>query len=147
MKRLKLRLHHLLLRTFYVDGKRPTAWDDIQIEYINKLIDEHGITDFLETGTYQGNTSLYFWRRGLKIHTVEMNREYFNMCRKRFKGTDIEAVNMDSRLYLKQFLSRGVNKVIYYLDAHWEDCPLEDEIDQLLQQSSFLMYTNVLTST
>lgn len=122
-----------------MDGEKPSAWDDVQIEYVHRIIDELGIKNFLETGTFQGNTSLYFWRHGLKVYTVEISRESFLECVERFKGTDIEAVNMDSVEYLKEFLKRGREDTLYYLDAHWGHLPLRDELSLILKLPHFII--------
>lgn len=123
----------------FTNGEKPSAWDDIQIEYVKKLIDELGIKNFFETGTYKGNTSLYFWRRGLKVYTAEISKKFFNECVELFKGTNIEAVNVRSIQYLKQFLEKSIENTLFYLDAHWGDIPLKAELSELLKLDRFVI--------
>jgi hypothetical protein len=112
----------------------------IQLDYITRLIKEYDIRHFVETGTYEGQTSLYFHNQGMKVHTAESESKYFYDNSKRFQYTDIESFHGDSRDFLKDYVKRGLDDSIYYLDAHWvEPLPLSDEISILMKLKKFVI--------
>lgn len=118
----------------------PNSWDNVQIEYITKLINTLGIHHFVETGTYHGQTSLYWYNRRLRVHTVETNRAYFEIALKNFTGLDIESHYGDSRDYIRWIVNRKYDDALYYLDAHWDGIsPIGDELDIIIKQPKFLV--------
>jgi hypothetical protein len=124
----------------YAKLDTPSGWDAIQIEYVNKLIDKTGIVHLFETGTYLGVSSRYFHEKRLKVHTSEINPSYFESARNKLKGLDIEMCNIDSKEHLRWFLNRGLDNVLYYLDAHWDfACPLKEELNLILALPKFLI--------
>ena len=115
-------------------------WDYIQTTYTFRLLKEYRIRNFFETGTFEGNTSLFFNDLGFNVYTAENNHERVELCRKKFRGTDIELYEGDSVEYLRQFLTRDVSDVFYYLDAHerGDKIPLKQELQLLFTQPKFL---------
>ena len=132
----------------------PRDWDEVQIEYINNLIDKNGIKNFFETGTGRGHTSLYFYSRGLKVFTVEIDKKRFDNCLETFSGTDITAYNTNSAIAIKQYLMDDKHPdTLFYLDAHQPGghltgygVPLKDELNQLFTLSKFLLMIQVFHS-
>ncbi len=124
----------------YTNITTPSGWDDVQMEYVNKVIDSVGILHVFETGTYLGVGSKYFHNKRLSVHTVEINPSYFESALERLKGLNIEMFRGDSREYLRWFLNRGIDNVFYYLDAHWDfACPLKEELDYITALPKFLI--------
>jgi hypothetical protein len=98
---------------------------------------------FVETGTFEGATAELAASRFLKVHTVELSHEYWQIARERLGA--FPSVNLhegESSTVLKQ-IGAGLKsrKVIYWLDAHWCDigesagaetqCPLLAELDAI----------------
>lgn len=127
-------------------SKVPTGWDEIHIEYVNRLIKELGIKVFFESGTNRGQTSLYFYRQGLKVYTVDIDKPKYEANLKTFSGTTITSYNMPSKVAIKQYLENEHPETLFYLDAHQMGglltgygIPLRDELDLLMSQTKFLV--------
>lgn len=120
---------------------RPNAWDDIQIEYVNKLIKDYGVKRFFETGTLHGQTSLYFYVHGLDVYTVDNDKVSYMLSKENFTGTDIKLFFGDSRETLKDYIEQDLGKdTLFYLDAHWgKQCPLAGELEILDKEDKFIV--------
>jgi hypothetical protein len=120
---------------------RPSAWDDVQIEYINKMIAEYGIKRLFETGTFHGQTALYFRvMRGLDVYTVENAPSYHDVAFENLNGSGVMQMFGDSRTVLKNYISTGNSgDTLYYLDAHLgSNCPLKGELEILDATDKFV---------
>lgn len=120
---------------------RPNAWDDIQIEYVNKIIRDYGIKRFFETGTYHGQTSLYFCMNGLDVYTVENNQNSYLTAKEILAGSEIKLFYNDSRQVLKDYVEQDLDEdTLFYLDAHWGDnLPLTGELEILDKEDKFVV--------
>ena len=110
--------------------------EPIILNYPNKKIKfEH----FLETGTCKGETiqrmDMYF----KKLYTVEIKKQFYNLCLKENNSDKISFYLGDSVKTLPRMLKDvGNNTVVFFLDGHWscgttgkgsKDVPLLDEIE------------------
>lgn len=112
---------------------------DYQVEkQIDKLFKLFNIKCCLETGTYTGNTSIWFSNRVDDVYTVELTDKWYNFSRKKFMKQNISNINI-FRNHSVNFLKNNLfkikekySKIICYLDAHWEDdWPLNNEIIEI----------------
>jgi hypothetical protein len=107
---------------------------DIYIEKeILKLKEKYEIDTLIETGSYHGDTTLWFAKNFNKTITIEINEEKFNLTNKRLKDNKLKAIAYlgSSEKILNEILpTKGIgHDTIFYLDAHWyEYNPLIDEL-------------------
>lgn len=108
----------------------------IQAE-IRKIVNEFGIKTIIETGTYQGNTTLDFATMVKKVFTIEVNETYYNLNIKKFIGkSNIVTIRNSSPKGIEQIISGkyGIveKPILFYLDAHWGAYnPLLDEFEMI----------------
>lgn len=108
----------------------------IQAE-IKKLINDFGIKTIIETGTYQGDTTLDFATMVSKVFTIEVNQTYFNTNLKKFINKhNIKSIRGSSPPIIEQIIKGNFGAVdvpiLFYLDAHWHAYnPLLDELKMI----------------
>ena len=75
---------------------------------------------FVETGTYKGDTVQVALNYGFKnIHSIELNRELFEECAKRFIDQKIVKIwHGESQDNLKNILKTVNGQATFWLDAH-----------------------------
>lgn len=106
--------------------KRQQLFDDLV-----KRIDFDAV---VETGTYRGNTSEFFYHKtNSHIYTVEHHSRFYGFSKMRFfLKSKIHIFLMDSRDFLIKLSIRDIlsyKKIFFYLDAHWsDDLPLAEEV-------------------
>jgi hypothetical protein len=99
---------------------------------VDEIIQRCGISTFVETGTFVGDTTKYVASRhpDLKVFTCEVNPRWCALAQRLCEGLDnIEFFQCESPLFLEQL--RGTlesSRTLFWLDAHWGDSwPLFDE--------------------
>lgn len=115
---------------------------------------------FVETGTYEGETTFLAHQLFHKIYTIEIKEEYYTAVQKKFlalpgaKG-DVEFLLGDSRKKLTEIVPKIMDPAIFFLDGHWSggdtgksdvDCPLLEEcevINSLLLPESIVIIDDV----
>jgi hypothetical protein len=127
--------------------KPPFAWDANQIRYVEDLINYHGIKNFVETGTYKLQTSLYFKSRRLNVYTVEV--DYGNYIRNTPDAIryEINAYYGNSVAVLPHLLEKlGTAETLIFLDAHGHGNgnvgnhgPLSMELQEIFTHDKFLV--------
>ena len=90
----------------------------------------------VETGSYRGTTTAFFRDSGLPVYTVELKPQLYHYVRRRFRRDEsVEVALGDSRDYLDRLSKRGdvpKARVLFYLDAHWEDdLPVQEELEMI----------------
>lgn len=108
--------------------------------FVKHLAQEEGYADFVETGTYLGETTLWASDLFSRVYTVEIQEKFQSEAKLNCAGHD----------NIKFFLGRTEERIpdilkelngpaIFWLDAHagggWyadkDDCPLLDELRQI----------------
>lgn len=91
----------------------------------NFILDEarkNNIKVFVETGTYLGDTTNAVSDYFDKIFTFEISEELVNMAKNRFiNKSNIEIIQGDSGIELKNILPRINQKTCFWLDGHYSD--------------------------
>ena len=91
----------------------------INKDFISKLQKEYSIKYFVETGTYNGNTSLWASSIFKRVYTIEGYVSYYKRSVKKCSSkSNITLINGDSTKKLKKVLSELDNVAVCWLDAH-----------------------------
>jgi hypothetical protein len=106
----------------------------------------NGSTIFIETGTYQGDTTRWASNHFESVHTIERAESLYNLYNEEL--SQIKGVIPylgDSRDLLPDILHTTANqKSVFWLDGHWsggetagedDECPLLDELTCLSNRS------------
>lgn len=155
-KQIKNLLKNSMLFTFidlYRQNKELKIWKEKDYpipppqSYKQKVIKEYAkkynIKNFVETGTYLGQTvwsTRYFFK---KIYSIELAEELFKRAKERFtKFKNITILKGDSGVVLPEIL-RGINEsTIFWLDGHYsagetakgeKDTPILQELTSIFK--------------
>lgn len=91
----------------------------------------------VETGTFVGNTTVFFAELGVPVYTAEVKPRYHAFAEMRFRPMRdrVHVELADSRAFLRRLANDPAvpkDGVFFYLDAHWySDLPLAEEIDTI----------------
>ncbi len=107
-------------------------------ELLCRLREAHGLTTFVETGTYKGQTAVWASKTFDRVITVEGSEDlYREVTQKHGHVANIEFICGDSREKLAWIVTRLRGPAVFWLDAHWcggsaygqtAQCPILDEI-------------------
>ena len=123
--------------TFSGDINMDTPFNcDYQVEkQILHLINKFDIKCCIETGTYMGESTIWFSKHVNEVYSVEINDKYYNISLDKFTKNNITNINVfkdDSVNFLQNNIKNiksKYDKILCYLDAHWEEVfPLCNEI-------------------
>ena len=114
----------------------------INIDFLKSIKDYDNTYDnFIETGTYQGGTISSMIPYFKNLYTIEIKREFYLLCKKKYKKSKINFHLGDSSEVLKNILPTINGKSIIFLDGHWsagntgkgnKDCPLYEELENIV---------------
>ena len=106
--------------------------------FLNNLQDDYKkYPYFIETGTYNGDTTFAFEPLFNKVYTIEFSEKYHNQTKNNYHGNKIDFILGDSSIVFESLLPTITDNSIFFLDGHWsggetgkssKDCPLEEEI-------------------
>jgi hypothetical protein len=103
-----------------------------RLEAVRQIIYAAGMTRIVETGTFRGTTAEWFAQFGLPVETVETDERFFAFSKARLSKFSNVELHLDSSVsFLTRRLARANanDRVLFYLDAHWENSlPLREEL-------------------
>jgi hypothetical protein len=98
-----------------------------------------GIQDFIETGTFHGDTAAWAAGHFTRVTTIELSATYHTAAQARFGAQPgVRVVAGDSVTALGAMIPKLAAPAIFWLDAHWSgsdtagremECPVLSEID------------------
>jgi hypothetical protein len=107
-------------------------------ELIKALVSSFGIKNFVETGTYLGQTAIEAQQYFSKVFTIEYSKEVYEKTKINLEKYDnIQSIWGDSRVELNQLIPQLNEPSLFWLDAHWsggntygknDECPLIEEL-------------------
>ena len=96
------------------------------------------IDDFVETGTYRGDTAAWAAEHFARVATIELSPEYHAAATARFQTQpQVRVLLGDSGAMLRKVAAELPGSAIFWLDAHWSgldtagretECPLLAEL-------------------
>lgn len=99
-----------------------TAPANKRFNFILDLAKKYKIKNFIETGTYLGDTTNALADHFDKIYTFEITKELVDLAKKRFENKNhIEIIHGDSGAELQNILPKINSEVIFWLDGHYSD--------------------------
>lgn len=102
--------------------------------YFEKLKQDFQIDTAVETGTFQGSSTVVFSRLFEIVHTIELDKGLFDLAKTNLSPfSNVECHFGSSEKILRELLPSLTNRrVLFYLDAHWDSYwPLRDEIKEI----------------
>jgi hypothetical protein len=110
-------------------------------DFLNKLQEDYTKYNcFVETGTYNGETTFALEPYFNKLYTIEFSEKYYNNTKNKYHGDKINFILGDSSIVFQTLLPTISDKCIFFLDGHWssgdtgkseKDCPLVEEITHI----------------
>lgn len=100
-------------------------------------------SNFIETGTYMGETSIWASAYFKNVFTIEVNPELSSEAAMRAGGkTNIRFINGDSSVELGKTSEKLTGSCVYWLDGHWcggvskitAECPLMGELHAIKEK-------------
>lgn len=107
--------------------------DNHLFDKFKQLITDNDIDTVIETGTYHGVSTNAFASMGVKVETIESQVNYFTLAQQSLiKLPNVMQHLGDSPKVLRSILPKFKdNKVLIFLDAHWNGTPLIEELEEI----------------
>ena len=108
--------------------------------FVKSLVERHGYRQFVETGTYVGETTLWAANLFERVLTIEIAAEFQDQAKRLCQGrANVKFYLGRSDERLPEMLSELSSPAVFWLDAHagggWyadkDDCPLLGELRAL----------------
>ncbi len=109
-------------------------------ELVKRIVDYTPIKNFVETGTYKGDTVVWAANHFEKAYTIEIFPEFSKTASERpDAGKNIEFLVGNSKDVLPALTKKMQGSSFFWLDGHWctgaggkdEECPLIAELEAL----------------
>ena len=115
----------------------------ININYLGQLKEDYTkYPNFIETGTFAGDTIFAVEPYFENLYTIELSKELHQSTSLKYTGNKISFIQGDSSLKLLELLPNIQGKSIIYLDGHYscgvtargkKDCPLYEELESIMK--------------
>jgi hypothetical protein len=112
---------------------KPFNADTYLEEKFLEIKDKFSLDTVIETGTFQGATTIWFSSNFNKVYTVECNEKYYKDSGENISHlSNVVRKLEDSPDFLKNVLpSIDDKKTIIFLDAHWYTNPVLKELIEI----------------
>jgi hypothetical protein len=98
---------------------------------------------FVETGTFQGDTTHNVCSHFKKVYSIELNNDFANAAIQRFNSTPHVKIYQGDSSYIMPIVCKKLDApTFFWLDGHWsggdtargeKDCPLVEELEQIMK--------------
>jgi len=126
-------------------GCSGVAPHPIKMMVVESYLKRFSIDDFVETGTYLGDTLGYIAKSGVRCTSIELSRELYEAAQKRFIGyKNVRLVQGDSGHRIPELLKEINKPVLFWLDGHYSSgitasakthTPISAELQAILSHS------------
>jgi hypothetical protein len=103
--------------------------DKYALEELVNLVDKFQIKRIVETGTYKGWSTKVLCDLGLKIDSIEIDSNLYDMNKENLKSKNLTLHLGDSVEILENIISEGETNLLFFLDSHWYEFPLLQELE------------------
>lgn len=110
-------------------------------DLVVKIQRSFGISEFVETGTYMGETAIWASEIFRRVITVEQSRHYYEQLEvAHSRYPNVEFVFGHSGVDLDRLVRSLAGPAVFWLDGHWsggktygegDECPLLNEIESI----------------
>ena len=91
------------------------------------------IDTVVETGTYQGDTTIFLCEHFKTVYSIEVKQENYEYSLNKLKSLNLPAkliLDKSENVLKDLIIDNNIgNQSIFFLDAHWYECPLERELE------------------
>ncbi|MEN9446893.1 MAG: hypothetical protein RJA25_182 [Bacteroidota bacterium] len=120
-------------------------------ELVLNLLNDYKIKNFVETGTFKGNSSIWAAHHFEKVYTIEIDAAIHQEASSRPDAKrNISFILGNSKEKMPEIVANLKGTTLFWLDGHWcvgaggkeHECPLEDEliaISKLEEESVILI--------
>ncbi|KAF0227999.1 MAG: hypothetical protein FD175_2393 [Beijerinckiaceae bacterium] len=111
---------HLQIMRWVWDGMPLPPVPAAKRKIIRTLLARHGLTTFVETGTFKGDTLASVAATGIRAISVELSAEYFDRANQRFAGQrNVELHLGDAGDVLPRIVATLQEPALFWLDGHY----------------------------
>lgn len=100
--------------------------------FIN-LKNAFNIDTIVETGTYHGDTTVYLAQNFKNVYSIEVQKENYDISLNKLKSQNLQAklfLGKSEEILKNVIIENNISSnSIFYLDAHWYECPLQKELE------------------
>lgn len=114
----------------------------LNLNFLNILQDDYKkYQNFIETGTFMGETIFRLEPYFDKLYTIEIKKEFYENVKKKYSGDKLSFFLGDSPDVLNELLPDIIGKSIIFLDGHWsagntghgkKEVPLYEELNNII---------------
>jgi hypothetical protein len=131
---VELRLFSSALASHRAGFAMPLNGQHARMQTMRTLLEIFSPDAIIETGTYLGDTTRFFSGNLIPVYSIEAKLSFHLLAKYRV-GTypDVTLIRGDSRRILDILARRqSFKRPIAYLDAHWDELPLQTEVTRIL---------------
>jgi hypothetical protein len=124
-------------------GCNGAAPHPIKMMVVGSCLKRYSINNFVETGTYFGDTLGYIAKSGVRCTSIELSEALYQAARVRFKACkNIRLLQGDSGQRLPGVLNEMNKPALFWLDGHYSagitasakaHTPISTELDEILR--------------
>jgi hypothetical protein len=150
IKQIKKLLKKILLHNPFVSIQRQQLKHWRKRNYLEnapqfikeKVLEKYSIenANWVETGTYMGDTTYFLSKKYPHIYSIEPNVEFYKEALNIFKGSNVTLFNNVSENTLPTLLPTLKGNINFWLDGHYsggetfkgnKECPIKDELNSI----------------
>lgn len=108
--------------------------DKFALSELVKLVEKFDVKRIIETGTYLGWSTKKLSKLNLKVDTIEINEEYYEKAKETVISKNVTFYSGNSVDVLSEIVEEGEGNILFFLDSHWMDLPLLDELELIYKK-------------